>query len=687
MSKVTWMVLVLFALAIGGGAGIFVGLRYNEARSDRQAESGDRGRQAQGDRDGEGEDLAATEEVEALVAEARAAVGEGEWYRARQLFEKVRGLDPGNAVARTSLPLIDRRLSETKATVVVSTVPPGADVTLEGFGSRESPAEFAEVPLGRHRVEIAKEGYETVFRELEITGEGEIPVPEVKLEPSAGRLEVVSEPVGAAYKLLRKNEGELEELVQVGKTPAMFEKLDPGEYQVLMEVDGWPEYSQMIKVQHNRDSSVSAVFAKGGLNLTSDPAGAEVWLAPREGNATKMGETPCILSDLPVGRHRIELRHRDWKPITRTVEVAEGVTQSMEFAWERALVSFVSDPPGAEVRLEGKRLGNGVEVTPFDVELPEAEYLFTARRPGLDPVTAALEVDGGESRAVEFSFDYGSVHLDSEPPGAAVVSAGSPLGRTPLTIPYVKPGSYSYTLSKENHRDSVVSGQLEAGGTLRFESKLKYEPAPPTTRDFENGFKQKMVWIGELNGWVAATETKQRDYERVMGENPSYFEAPDRPVDTVTWYEAAQYCERFTLQEGGLGNLPQGYRYRLPTDEEWSVFVGDAGLDQAVTSLYEQQKSTAPVASLVPNQYGLHDVRGNVMEWCQDWYSQSVVARVRREGASVNEAWIGTERKVLRGGSWARSSQYDLSVANRVAARPSAEDRYDIGFRVVLMPE
>ena len=251
----------------------------------------------------------------------------------------------------------------------------------------------------------------------------------------------------------------------------------------------------------------------------------------------------------------------------------------------------------------------------------------------------------------------------------------------------MKPGAYSYELAKENHRKSIVSGVLEPGGSLEFNSKLKYDASPSANRHFDNGLGQRMIWFGNLKGWVATTETTQEQYERVTGKNPSYFKDPKHPVDTITWYDAAKYCEGLTVQEQGLGNLPAGYRYRLPSDAEWTQFAGNAKLDQAITSVFTRQQSTAPVASLSSNEFGLFDVRGNVMEWCQDWYSQSVMVRTQREGGTAQPSWVGTDRKVLRGGSWNRSSQYDLEISNRVSARPSDADRYDIGFRVVLMKD
>jgi hypothetical protein len=682
-----WLVLVAVSLAVGTYAGWRAGGAKSKAAAPPASAEEERSQSpgpAQGGRD-----------ASPKIAEARRAVASGDWLAAKRLFEAVLDVDPENADALASLPLIDRRLAEASGTVRVEAEPPGAIVRLGSMKEQPSPAIFTGVPFGEHELSVALAGHDTHTRTIRIENEEPLVVSGVALERSAGRIEVVSEPKGAEFKLVRTHENDPVELVEIGRTPAKIERLDPGEYQVYLSVEGFPEQSQTVRVEQNRNTSVSAVFSKGGLKVTSDPAGAEVWIAEADkekARPRKAGLTPLSLPNLAAGRHRLELRHGDWQPIHRTVEIVAGSTLDLEFAWERALVSLESDPPGAEVYLGDRRLGRAQQTTPFQIELPEGEYRFRARHPRLGEANqeAYIGGEGGTASAsnrVEFRFDYGSVTLESKPPGAAVVSSGMPLGRTPLTLPVVPPGDHRFELSKENHRSTSVSGTLEPGGALHFDATLTYDPAPVTSRNFKNGLGREMVWIPALRGWAGAHEVTQAEYERLGGNNPSYFKAPEHPVDSVTWFEAVRFCEALTDHERSLGTLPAGYRYRLPSDEEWSQLVGGQKLDGAVSSLFDRQTSHAPVGSLAPNELGLYDVRGNVWEWVSDWYSQTIVARIQRDGATATPEWVGTDRKVLRGGAWNRSSQYDLAIGNRMAASPSQKDRYDVGFRVVLMAD
>tara|TARA_R110002096_G_scaffold23303_10_gene74263 strand:+ start:2509 stop:4548 length:2040 start_codon:yes stop_codon:yes gene_type:complete len=666
-----WGLLVVVSLILGTGAGIFVGLKSGENKIDN--------RQAIEARD---------QEIGKKIADARQAVGEGDWFEARRLFEEVREIDPQNGDALASLPLIDRRLDEARGGIEVTTNPAGARVVLDGFGEKVSPVTFSGIPYGEYSISIDLEGHEPVTKMVEVSSENVVVLPSVELIKSSGQIEVVSEPRGVEYKLLKTIENNQRELVEVGKTPAIIAKLDPGEYQVLLAVDGWPDYTETVRVQNDRNTSVSAVFAKGGFSVTSDPSGAEVWIQAENEAPRNAGLTPLSLTELPIGKLRLELRYGKWAPIRRTIDVTGGLEQVLEFSWERKLVVFESDPAGAEVWMGSELLGNGKEVTPFRMEFPEGEYRFSARHKMLGNVekTFAVEGDSGSS-VVDFPFEYGSVQLASQPIGATVISSGVPIGKTPLTLAVVRPGVYTYEFRKEHHRGTMVSGTLDPGGSLNFDAKLKYDPTPTMSRNFSNSLGQQMVWIGALKGWVAAYETTQTEFERTSGANPSYFPSPNHPVDSITWYQAVRFCEALTREEQGLGKLPVGYRYRLPSDREWSQYVGTQKLDGAISSLFDRKKSTAPVGSLAPNEFGLYDVRGNVWEWVSDWYSQSIVNRVREERATPNLDWVGTDRKVLRGGAWNRSSQFDLSTSNRMAARPSAEDRYDVGFRVILMKD
>ncbi|MBL9151758.1 MAG: PEGA domain-containing protein [Verrucomicrobiales bacterium] len=631
--------------------------------------------------------VAPPQAVGELLTAAQDATTASDWLRAQSLYQQVLASDADNAVAKAALPLIERHLASARGTVRIDTVPAGATVKLGSLGEKASPAVFEGVPFGEHEITISLAGFEPFTQVLTVNG----PVTElagIDLSRSTGELRLSSIPEGVEYRLVRTDGPE--ELVKIGKTPATIPQLQAGEYQVHMALSGWPDYREKVQVESNRKASVSHIFARGGLKVTSDPIDAEVWLTtdaslpPR-----KLGVTPLMASELPVGRHRLELRYRDWAPIQRTVEVREGEPVELDFAWKRGTVAFTSDPAGARVLLRDEPIGSGdgQQGTPFTAELPEGTHTFVAQFEGLEPVTREVEVRADTPATVRFEFAYGSVSIVSEPPGATVIAAGRPLGRTPYRQQIVRPGPQSYDLSLPNHRSTQVAGEVKPGLALNFDAKLTFDPVPKTQSDFSNSLGLQMKWVDELHGWVGAHEVPQAAFEAVMRKNPSPVKGANLPAQGMTWYDASRFCEQLTASERSSGRLPKGYRYRLPTDQMWSLFAGDAGLEQAVTSSGSRREGPSPVGSLPANALGLHDVRGNVWEWCEDWYSLDIVNRARDAGASTNNSWVGTERKVLRGGSWNRSSTNDLHREYRYGMRPSTADSHEIGFRVVLMPD
>jgi len=228
-------------------------------------------------------------------------------------------------------------------------------------------------------------------------------------------------------------------------------------------------------------------------------------------------------------------------------------------------------------------------------------------------------------------------------------------------------------------REVVHSSPAENSTPLTSSPAPAASVAPAT--DFTNGAGQNMVWIGTLGLWVAAHETTQGQFQRVLRTNPSAFRSADRPVDSVTWYDAVRYCDSLTQMEQGAGSLPVGFQYRLPKDREWSVFAEGAEISQAVHSRSKSQGSSE-VGSRGGNRYGLYDILGNVWEWCLDDYSPSMdSAAVRAQLPDLSRGG-----KVLRGGSWSTSSSsVMLRIDTHGSDRPGEVSNTD-GFRVVLAP-
>ena len=174
------------------------------------------------------------------------------------------------------------------------------------------------------------------------------------------------------------------------------------------------------------------------------------------------------------------------------------------------------------------------------------------------------------------------------------------------------------------------------------------------------------------------------DVERHLSPALSSFKGATHPVEQVNWYDATEFCQRLSNHTG--------QHYRLPSEAEWEYacrantltryFFGDElAKDQANFNVYVGE--TTPVGQYPANAFDLHDMHGNVWEWCQDHWHQTY------KGAPSNgSAWLENplqnNRRVCRGGSWDFPPRFCRS-ASRLYLTPDYQP-FNLGFRVVLAP-
>ncbi len=227
----------------------------------------------------------------------------------------------------------------------------------------------------------------------------------------------------------------------------------------------------------------------------------------------------------------------------------------------------------------------------------------------------------------------------------------------------------------------INPGMFTIGSTWTEEGRYSNE-GPQTRVTINQGF------------WMSKYETTQEEYQSVMGSNPSYFKGDARrPVETVSWVDATNYCGKLMVRELAAGRLPSGYRYRLPTEAEWEYacragtttrynYGDDPDYMQLGNYAWYSSNSdgtTHPVGLKEPNAWGLHDMHGSLWEWCLDWYGTY-------PGGSVTDPWspnAGSSR-VFRGGGWSGSGRFCRSALRN--GNPPATRSYGIGFRPVLAP-
>ncbi|MBO0723280.1 MAG: formylglycine-generating enzyme family protein [Blastocatellia bacterium] len=272
-------------------------------------------------------------------------------------------------------------------------------------------------------------------------------------------------------------------------------------------------------------------------------------------------------------------------------------------------------------------------------------------------------------------------------------------GGTPLDLVQVPGGSFMMgTL------DTDIAGVKQSSSRSVEKKDLNYDLVESYIRRFNWETPQHMVnvptfYMGKFEitqaQWMAVATLPKVNTDLLS--DPSSFKGGNRPVETITWDEAIEFCERLSRATGR--------HFRLPTEAEWE-FAARAGTN---TPFYfgdsiktdwanfqgrfpynnspkgEFRETTVDVGSLgTPNAYGLYDMHGNVWEWCSDVWNESY------DGAPANgKSWDTgkiTYLRIIRGGGWdSFGGECRSNSRNRMTATIRLNN---IGLRVVVdIPE
>ena len=390
----------------------------------------------------------------------------------------------------------------------------------------------------------------------------------------------------------------------------------------------------------------------GILYVKSDQNSAEVYL-----DGTHIGQTPLYLPETLIGSHTLKISKSgctDWKG---NVTVEEGQIAEVNAALQGSVpVTFTTTLSGAKLYLDGIFLGpaNGT----YDVAF--GSHTAICRVPGKDYITMVINVNqNSENHIVHFTPSQNA--NIAEPKSNRNKDDEHSFGAARETI----------TVNGVSFDMIMVEGGTFTMGATSEQGNDAYNSEKPAHKVTLSDY-----YIGE-------TEVTQALWQAVMGNNPSSFKGSSNPVESVSWND----CQEFISKLNSL----TGRTFRLPTDAEWEYaarggieskgykYSGSNSIDNVAWYSSNSSTKTHAVKTKSPNELGIYDMSGNVLEWCQDWYgSYSSNAQTNPKGPSV-----GSDR-VLRGGSWSNGAMY-CRVSLRISESPDFRF-FKYGLRLVLVP-
>jgi formylglycine-generating enzyme required for sulfatase activity len=258
-------------------------------------------------------------------------------------------------------------------------------------------------------------------------------------------------------------------------------------------------------------------------------------------------------------------------------------------------------------------------------------------------------------------------------------------------------------LQVEGYREDLGEGVALNMVTIPAGSFLMGSPMDEPERVEHEG-PQHEVTLGSF--FMAQTPITQAQWRAVAGwqklerdlkPDPSKFKGANRPVEQVSWLDALEFCRRL--------NQRTGQRYGLPSEAQWEYacragsttpfhfgatltpelanYNGNEAYGNGSKGTYREQ--TIEVASFPSNGWGLHDMHGNVWEWCADHWHDSYNFAPGDDQPWLIPAAADDEPRLLRGGSWSSFPRYCRSAFR---AHDWPVNAFDfVGFRVVCLPQ
>jgi len=525
----------------------------------------------------------------------------------------------------------------------------------------------------------------------------------------------------------------------VAVAAALTQDVFAGEH--VVEIDSPYDRKKRIPVtmERGKELALSVVLERiaGHIDITTVPTGASIRI-----NGDLIGISPLSLTK-EGGTYHVEVAHDGYQTIVEDVEITNGgnvIERDYRLALQDADVHVHVSPSGGKLLLNGKAVSPTHALTVKALVKNSLVYLkdgyFSQRR--------TLSVAPGSETRVSFNLkpEKGKVSFFSTP-SAIVNLDGKDLGQTPLvlTLSAIPHHLELHRNGYRSYKQTVIPGsksaqkirvrlRTELGARLAESPKQYRNPAGIEVKLFRpdgpfvmgapryekgqraNEFLRTVKLTRPF--YISTHEVTRAQYGRfkkVQG-------APNEPVSSVSWIEAAQYCNWLSTQEkltpfydirnGQLRDSNSGSDgYRLPSEAEWEWLARKAGKSQQtrftwgddttippksgnIADEYAKGKTThyvpnysdrfaavAPVGSYPPEKSGLYDMTGNVSEWVHDVYSLIPPAGQQTEidplGAKTGDT------HTVKGSNWRSGTMTELRASYREGAKVG---RDDIGFRV-----
>ena len=447
--------------------------------------------------------------------------------------------------------------------------------------------------------------------------------------------------------------------------------------------------------------------------LTVTPKNAVVTIDGNQQTVSTDGEYSAML---PYGSHTYKVEAGGYisKSGSFTISNSDMTPINVSLVSAMATVSVTCPTPAVSLYVDKKSVG----MIPWTGSLKEGMHLIEAKKEGYRSQQRTINLSQQQKLDVAFNelaAIQGNLSVNYKPFGAEVYIDGNKVGQSPRVFNGLLVGNHKVEIKKDGYGTDSKTVNILEGQTATLAGMLSTNTTVSTatgstlsgntiTIPVKDGISIDMVRVEAGTFTMGATaEMKNPDYDEkpthqvtltndyyigkyevtqalwkaVMGKNPSKFKGDNLPVEKVNWKD----CQKFLSKL----NRITGKTFRLPTEAEWEYAARGgnksrgyqySGSNNFLDVAWKSGRTYA-VGTKLPNELGIYDMSGNVLELCQDWYGEyNSSSQVNPTGA------ISGDERVGRGGSWCWVDEASRS-SSRCYVMPDYRNDY-LGLRLVL---
>jgi formylglycine-generating enzyme required for sulfatase activity len=557
----------------------------------------------------------------------------------------------------------------------LTSTPSGATVLLNGLAIGKTPLRGVEIPAGSRSIGFEHERYLPDEATIEIEGFAAKQQLHVDLEPAWAMVTLRTEPENAALSV----DGE-----ELGTTPLELE-LIAGSRELIFSKENFSPLEVELDVVAGEDMAPAAYQlepAPAKVAIASVPSGATVTI-----NGGYKGLTPLSIELSPGNKHVLRLTLPGYQLASRKVlfEPEEERDLIIKLEPEYGTIFITGEPADALLYIDGKKqtLSSGrfrLTTKPHTVEMKAKGYASASK---------TVTPQAAYSQRIEIKLQDKQVAAAPK-----AVAAPEPVKATSLgqKLILIKPKPF------------IMGASRREAGRRANESEHKVA-------------MQRHFYLSSQEVTNAEYKLFRAQHSSGMSGNRS-LDIDSHPVANVAWEDAARFMNWLSRKDGlpsfyreENGSMvvadPKGTGYRLPSEAEWAFAARMAGQKErarypwggkyppkAKTGNFADESArhllpvviegyndgfaaSAPTASFSANPAGIHDLGGNVAEWCHDYYS---AFNGNAEESAVDPMGpTSGAHHVVRGSSWRNASITELRFSYRRYSREAAND---IGFRI-----